>query len=282
MLRLTLALLLAAIPIAGFAQPTSQEQYVTEFRNLPWQRGPASADVGGKATIKLGPQDAFLGDQGTKKLLALMGNPARDGHYALVPTTAEDWVGVFTFNPTGYVKDDDKIDADALLAQLKKNDEASNEERKRLGLPELHLIGWQVSPHYDPSTKHLEWGTRLRDERGNIVVNYTARLLGRTGVMNAILVSNPDTLDADRKAFAKRLEGFQFAAGERYSEFREGDKVAGYGLAALIVGGAAAVATKKGLWAVIGGFLAASWKIVTGVVVAAFAGLGKLFKTKKQ
>ena len=49
-------------------------------------------------------------------------------------------------------------------------------------------------------------------------------------------------------------------AGERYAEFRAGDRVAEYGLAALVLGGAAAVATKSG-------FLKAFGKlIVVGVM----------------
>jgi uncharacterized membrane-anchored protein len=57
--------------------------------------------------------------------------------------------------------------------------------------------------------------------------------------------------------------------------------VAEFGLAALVLGGAAAVATKKGFWAVIGGFLAAFWKLLAGLAVAAVAALGGLFKKKQ-
>lgn len=77
------------------------------------------------------------------------------------------------------------------------------------------------------------------------------------------------------------INGFDYVAGERYSEWSQGDKVAAYGLGALVLGGAAAVATKKGLWAVLGGLIAAGWKLMAGLAVAAFAGLGSLFKKKK-
>lgn len=46
------------------------------------------------------------------------------------------------------------------------------------------------SPPYDPDTKRVEWGTRLRGDDGRIIVNYTVRLLGRRGVMHATLVSD--------------------------------------------------------------------------------------------
>jgi len=56
--------------------------------------------------------------------------------------------------------------------------------------------------------------------------------------------------------------------------------VAEFGLAALIAGGAAAVATKKGFWAVIAGFFAAAWKFIAVAVVGLLAWLRSLFKGK--
>ena len=117
------------------------------------------------------------------------------------------------------------------------------------------LESWHVPPHYDVQSKRLEWGTKLRDGSGDISVNYTVRLLGRSGVMSAMLVSDPASLDNDMKAFKTALAGFDFAAGQKYSEFRAGDKVAEYGLAALVVGGAAAAAAKAGLFKYLGKFI---------------------------
>mgnify|MGYP003608221884 CR=1 FL=1 len=54
------------------------------------------------------------------------------------------------------------------------------------------------------------------------------------------------------------------------------------GCVPLVLGGAAAVATKKGLWGIIGGFLAATWKFLIAGAVALFAGVGKLFGRKKS
>ena len=117
-------------------------------------------------------------------------------------------------------------------------------------------------------TRRLEWGTRLINDDGNVTVNYTIRLLGRSGVVRALLVSDPQNLNVDIAQFRSALQGFDFVAGERYAEFRQGDRVAEYGLAALVLGGAAAAAASsgalKGLWKLIGlGALA-----VFGVVAA--------------
>ena len=156
-----------------------------------------------------------------------------------------------------------------LLESLKKSDGPGNEERKRLGMDPIYTDGWQVPPHYDAATKRLEWGMRLRDALGGMHVNYTSRLLGRSGVMSAVLVSAPQTLAEDIKAFNAALAGYEFVAGEKYAEFKSGDKIAEYGLAALVLGGAAAAAAKAGwlkflgkFWIVIVAALAAAWGLV--------------------
>lgn len=278
MQRLLLAFLLAW-PV--FAPAQENPTIETELRKLAWQLGPVEAKIGDKATIKVPDGYLFLDAKNTSRFLELMGNPPRDGHYLLAPKTLA-WFAVFSFDASGYVKDDEKIDPDALLKSLKENDEAANEERTRLGMHKIYTDGWEVPPHYDSQTKRLEWGMRLRNEQGGTNVNYTSRLLGRTGVMSATLVTGTGTLAADSATFKSVLEGYSYVSGEKYSEFKQGDKLAAYGLGALVLGGAAAVAAKKGLFAVIGGFLAAFWKIIVGVVIAGWAGLKSLFKKKQQ
>jgi len=248
------------------------------IRALDWHVGPQTENVASKATLKTDSTLAFLDEGNSKRFLELTGNIPESGNFVLL-STKHNWWATFSFNPLGYVKDDEKIDPDALLQQLKDSDAAANEERKRLGIPPLHTEGWHAPPHYDGESKRLEWGLKLRSE-GQTVLNYTIRLLGRTGVMNATLVSSPETLDADVRTFKAALPGFEFNSGERYAEFKQGDRVAEFGLAALIAGGAAAVATKKGFWAVIAGFFAAAWKFIAVAVVGLFAWLRSLFKSK--
>jgi uncharacterized membrane-anchored protein len=67
--------------------------------------------------------------------------------------------------------------------------------------------------------------------------------------------------------------------GERYAEFKPGDRAAEYGLAGLIVGGAAAAAAKSGA---LKGFI----KVIGVAAIAAFAALaaflGRLFRRKQN
>ncbi len=244
---------------------------------LAWQRGPTQGAIAGKGTITVPAGYAFLDEQNTQHFLELMGNPPSAGNYLLAPETLQ-WFAVFSFDETGFIKDDEKIDPDDLLKKLKDGDAATNEERKKRGFPAIHTDGWMVPPHYDADTRRLEWGVRLRNDSNEVNVNYTSRILGRSGVMRAILVDDTETLHADLKPFKAALQDFHYNPGETYAEFRQGDRIAEYGLAALVLGGAAAVATKKGLWSVLAGALAAFWKVIVGVVLALAASVKKFFR----
>jgi len=266
------------VPALAWAQ--QQEDRKTAIRNLAWQQGPVEAKIGAKATILVPQGYVFLDESNTSRFLQLVGNPPRNGHYLLAPRNL-GWFAVFAFDSTGYVKDDEKIDPDALLKSLKESDEAENEERKKLGMEAIYTAGWAVPPHYDERTKRLEWGTRLRSASGRENVNYTSRLLGRTGVMRAILVADVATLAQDTADFQTALNDFSYVSGEKYAEFKQGDRVAQFGLAALVLGGAAAVATKKGFWTALVAFFGAFWKLIAGAAVAGWAGFKALFKKKE-
>ncbi len=169
------------------------------------------------------------------------------------------------------MRDDEQLDTDELLKTLRQQNKDGMEERRRLNLPILRLDGWAVPPHYDVQTRRLEWGTRLIGEDGHVTVNYLVRILGRSGVMNMILVSDPETLNADIQAFHTALKSFDYVAGARYAEFRQGDHLAEYGLAALVVGGAAAAAASTG-------FIKGFGKLIVVGGFAAVAAIGGVFK----
>lgn len=271
-------LLLCLFPLTVMAagQPEKDDPYAA----LQWKSGPGADPIAAKATLNVPADVAYINESDSSKFLELSGNLPEPGNFIVV-SKKDNWWATFSFDAIGYVKDDEKIDADALLKQMKENDEPENAERRKRGLGELHLEGWYVPPHYDPATKRLEWGLKLRSDHG-VTLNYTIRLLGRTGVMDATLISSPETLDADVKSFKAVLNGFDFNSGERYGEFRAGDHVAEIGLGALVLGGAAAVAAKKGFFTVIFGFLAAAWKFIAVAFVGLMAKVRSLFSKKRE
>lgn len=261
----------------------SHAQEANPLAELAWQRGPSEALIGDKATIKVPAGYVFLGAADTKKFMEANHNVSSGQEYLLAPENLQ-WFSLFAFEPIGYVKDNETIDADAVLDTVREGTKQGNEERKRRGWSTMSIVGWRFKPQYDRDSKLLEWAFVGRDDAtGSDVINYNTRLLGRSGVMDVVLVSDPGILDTAAATLKTMLTGgYQFAPGEKYSEFKQGDRVAEYGLAALVAGGAAAVAAKKGVFAVIGAFLAAAWKFVLALVVGAIAWLKSLFRKKSQ
>ena len=97
--------------------------------------------------------------------------------------------------------------------------------------------------------------------------------------MEATLVTDPELLEASLAPFRALLGGFNYREGHRYAEYQQGDKIAEYGLMALVAGGAGALAVKSGLFAKL--FKGFGKLIIFGVV--AIGGLfAKLFGRKRE
>jgi uncharacterized membrane-anchored protein len=278
-LLLSAALVLTLIPM-GAAPALSQELAPGEQGpQIDWVEGPHTVDLGKNlAEIRVGSNFIFAGPEDTRTLMKLQGNPPTNLEVGYITPAAENenWFIVFEYEDVGHVKDDEKdeIDADALLKGMKEGTEEANKIRKEMGVEALHLTGWHEPPHYDAATHNLVWATDNRTEGGEQVINYNVRLLGREGVMSATLVASPGELAVAKAHTTRMLEAFKYKPGQRYAEFTSGDKLAEYGLTALIAGGAGAAAAKFGLFSVLGKFLAKAWKLV----VLAFLGLGAAVK----
>lgn len=264
-MKVLIHLFIFALSTFSLVPVQAQQSAADQFASLHWGKAPSVAPITSRANIKLTGDLLYLDEIETNKFLKLTGNLPQTQSYTLYHSR-ENWFAIFHFTNDGYVKDDEKIDANALLSALKKGNEAGQEQRKQQGLNPIYLDGWYIPPRYDAETKRLEWATKLRDHQNNPLVNFTTRILGRSGYMSATLVSEPQSLDSDIRSFKAALREFDYVNGERYSEWRDGDKVAAYGLGALVVGGAAAVASK-------GGF-----KFLWAIALAAFAGIGAFFK----
>lgn len=243
--------------------------------------GPAAAEMN-QATFNVPEDYLFTDGNGARTLLEAMGNIPNGSEEGLLLAPDREWFVVFEFNDDGYVKDDEKdeLDADKMLKAIQEGNEAANEERQRRGIPALHVLGWEQPPRYNESTHNLEWATRAESEGGQSV-NYNTRLLGRRGVMEVTLVCDPTILTATLPHYQEVLGSFSYRSGETYAEYRQGDKIAQYGLAALVLGGAAAGAAKLGFFAWIAVFLKKAWKLVAVVVAGIAAAIGKLVGSRR-
>jgi uncharacterized membrane-anchored protein len=264
---------------SGSSSPEQQKAFIEKLRALDWIKGPTTVTTEGNAKLAIPEQYLYLDARNTLKFLELQHNLG-NGREVLVAPRNLQWQAYLEFSDEGYVKDDEKIDAPALLKTLKENTENSNSERQRRGWGALHLVDWATPPVYNTTTKRLEWATILEAQDGGRSVNFSTKILGRRGYTSVIMVTDPANLSAAESTLDNVLTGYAFNPGETYADWRSGDKVAKYGLAALIVGGVAAVAAKKGLFSVLAGFLAVAWKFIAAAAVAGMAWLRRLFAKK--
>lgn len=249
---------------------------------IQWQAGPATASLGDIAEIKVPAKFQFAGREDTQRLMQAMGNPSDGTELGLLTPDNEkaNWFIVFEFSDVGYVNDDekDKLDANGILESIREGTNAANEERKKSGFSAVEVLGWMQPPMYDPKTNYLQWAIKGKSGE-EMIINYNMRILGRDGVMSAGLVADPKTIETVLPLFKQLIGGFNFKSGKKYSEYVQGDKIAQYGLSALVAGGAAAVLVKSGLFKKF-------WKLLVfgllGVVaiVKKFFGFGKK-KTEK-
>ena len=254
--------------LAACTSPLFAQSEKNPLAELDWKFGPTTAKVGSVASQRVEDGYAFLEAPEVRKFDELIQEPYLESEVAVIAPDDLSWFAVYSWDPIGYVKDGEKgsLDSRAIFEAIREGTAEGNAERRRHGWPELKLVEWSREPHYDETTHNLEWAL-LFDSEGERSVNYNTRILGRGGVMSVMLVCRPEDLSSILPKFKAVLDGFGYTAGNRYAEFRAGDRIAEIGLSALIVGGATAAAVKTGAFKWL-------WK---GIVVAA-AAIGGLFK----
>ena len=242
---------------------------------------------GGLATLELPADFRYLDPQETDIVLRAWGNPPGNETLGMVVPAGvrvlapAGWGVIISFSEDGYVKDDDaaKIDYHELLTTMQRAMREANPERAKAGYATVELVGWAEPPRYDSVAHKLYWAKDLKftDDSAH-TLNYNIRVLGRRGVLVLNAVASMDRLEPVRRDMAKVIGFVEFNGGHRYADFIPGtDKVAEYGIAALIAGGLAA---KAGLFKVLLGALIALKKFIALGLVAAAAFLRKLFGRK--
>jgi uncharacterized membrane-anchored protein len=250
--------------------------------SIDWTRGPTVGELGPVGQISVPKGYSFAGKDGAQKVLQSAQNPVTGDELGVLvpnkPDNKEFFYVIFSFHDIGYVRDDDgnQIDADTILKTIREGTEAQNEKRKDKGWAPIHVVGWYQKPYYNNHTNNLTWSIlgETEGESGK-VVNYFARSLGRRGTMSVDLIISEGAAAQVLPEFNSLLAGFSYDEGQKYAEFRTGDKIAEYCLTALIAGGAGALIVKSGL-------LAKLWKFIALGVVALLGMLRRFFERIKQ
>jgi uncharacterized membrane-anchored protein len=266
---------------------TATDKAFEEARKVA-KDGPQDLVLAGQATLKLPEGYVYIPQPQATQILNAMGNPGKDERLQgmVFPKDSGGWFMTVRFESSGYIKDDDAKDwnADDLLKNYREGTEEANKERANMGVPGLEILGWAEKPAYSAATHRLMWAMSSR-EKGAVTsepqgVNYNTYALGREGYFSLNLVTALKDLPTHKSAANTMLAALNFNDGKRYADFNSStDKVAEYGIAALVAG----VAAKKlGMFALMAAFFAKFAKV--GILAAlAFGGvIMKFFGRKKD
>jgi uncharacterized membrane-anchored protein len=283
------SVLLLCSAIAPTLQAETPEENMANIYKLAEKLNYQQGDIalrGDLARLQVPPEFLFLNPADTSTVLTkIWGNPpSGDRTLGMLipadkkPTEPDGWGVIITYEEDGYVKDDEaaKINYDSLLKDMQKGTREASKAREKKGYPPIELVGWAAKPHYDAATHKLYWAKELKFEGAEEnTLNYNIRILGRRGVLVLNAVAGMNQLADIESQTPKILSMVNFQEGHRYADFNAStDKVATYGIAALVTGG---VLAKGGFFKVLLASVLALKKGAIVLVVGIIAGVKALF-----
>lgn len=242
----------------------------------------------GVATLNVPENFYYLNPTDAEKILVeVWGNPPGAGANTLgmlfpiegTPFDSDNWGVSIEYIEDGYVSDSDadEIDYDDLLANMQESTRDENKARAEQGYEPIELVGWAENPFYDKQSHKLHWAQELKfGNQSPNTLNYNIRVLGRKGILLLNFIAGMEQKEIIDSKLDSVLALAEFDQGSRYEDFDPSiDKVAAYGLGALVAG---KVIAKTGFLAAALIFLK---KFGVLIVIGIGALLGKYFKRKK-
>jgi uncharacterized membrane-anchored protein len=246
------ALCTFAVPAAADmgSYPQSEEELQNAYDRLNWRYESGSYKLSrSHAVIRLRSGQALLLGEDAERLSWLNSGtefPDTEAVLSYDSVSAKSEV-YFEWRDEGYISDADwaDVDADQLLDDYRRGTEAANDDRIDNGLEPMHVVGWLEPPHYDKATNTVTYAIELKDKEGSWANAFALRL-GRAGYTEFTWVGSVGLFESAGgrpELLTDALAAHSFEEGYRYSEFKEGDKIAAYGIAGLV---AAAIGAKFG------------------------------------
>lgn len=290
-----LAFVLAVLPVVAAAQAieevtepqlTEEQQQYLAWAQQTWEameRTSGTVELpGGVASLEVPESFYYLNPQNSKVVLEeIWGNPESELTLGMLfpagttPFDGDSWGVTIEYSEEGYIRDDDaaEIDYGELLQDMKTSTREESKYRVENGYESISLVGWAEQPYYDAEQKKLYWAKELAfgDMESN-TLNYNIRVLGRKGVLVLNFIAGMSELNDIKENREVVLSMASFNPGYRYEEFDpEVDKVAAYGLGALVAG---KVLAKTGALAGLLLLLKKFWVLIP----LAFGALFKMFR----
>lgn len=235
------------------APPRTDAEREAAMSRIVWRDGQSLSLPISEGTLKApAPVRQLLGQDAVTVYEATNGLAAPAGIEAMLFDPTSQSIVYFQKLGSGYVALDDwdQVDADAMLAEIKENTEASNARRREAGVAPLTVKGWLERPHLDKASNSVRWSIDVVDASGASNVNSIALLLGRDGYERLTWVGAKDALAGGLLTTAGA--SFDFGQGRRYVDHVAGDRVAEYGIAGLVAATLGVkTASKLGLLAIL-------------------------------
>lgn len=277
------------------SQAQTEEEYAVAVAQFMSELEPRKGEInlsGVPVTLSVPAGMIYYSQADTKRILEdLWGNAPGYEQAGMLANEGADlsaietWGAIISYEDTGYVSDADArdIDYDDLLKDMKSRTRAESKQNVQDGYPSMELVGWATAPRYEAGAHRLYWAKELvfDEAREDPTLNYDMRMLGRGGVLSINFVSNMSQLDSIESVAASVLAAPQFNEGQAYGDYVKGDATAGYGIAALVAGGAGVAALKKGgFFAALLLFLKKGWVLVFAFGAAIWGGIKRMFGAK--
>ena len=237
-----------------------EQAYFAEMQRIMETLNPRTGEisVGGDLVTLTVPEDFYFldADDATTVLVDMWGNPPGQEILGMLfpasftPLDYDSWAVTIEYTDDGHVADDDVADInyDELLEEMQDDARATNPDRIDEGYEPIEIVGWAEPPHYAAESRKLYWAKEIQfgDAEGT-TLNYEIRALGRTGVLSMTFIAPTTQLEAINQSREAVLAMAEFNPGRRYEDFDSSiDKVAAYGVGALVAG---KVAAKTGVLA---------------------------------
>jgi uncharacterized membrane-anchored protein len=280
------AAIAACLACAQAEDSPSDAQIAFEKAYKVATQGPADIVLRELAALHLSDEYLFVPALEGSAVMHALGNHTDERFVGLIFPKAQNqyWFVRVDYNDSGHVDDEDakSWDADELLQSIKEGTEAVNEEWAKQGIPQLDVVGWAEKPSYDETTHRLVWSmlarTRGAPPEESATINYNTYALGREGYFELNLITDEQAIASDKRHAGTLIAALDYKPGQTYGDYNRGtDRVAEYGLAAL-VGGIAA--KKLGLLALAAAFFAKFAKIILIGLAVAGGAVFKLFRRK--
>jgi uncharacterized membrane-anchored protein len=236
-MRPSLGLIAFALIAAGDADAQSTPErnpIADEVAAMHWIDHGNTKLTSSHSTLSVPPNIRALTDKDARRLSQIL-NGDDDSSVEAIALDDHDGVVYFTFTDAGYVSLDDWADLDpaAMIAEVRDNTEKANAERQKQGTRPLHVDGWIQQPTLDRANNQAHWAFSAHHDDGSKLVNAVAIQLGRNGFEKLIWAGDAKNFETS-DFLGAMMQARSFDEGSRYSDHTDGDKVAGYGIAALV------------------------------------------------